>query len=898
MRDAAVSTPEDTADLIPQSPASSSSSAEEGQEELLDSVCKIDSALLRQEQLSSTASEESANGMSNQSEEGGAVSRDDVEQLRRSNEHLRREVADLTSALLARDLELAGLRERCQFLSTAVEQQDEVIAKIYAATAANEADRELSEPAAGSTLSGFAPSKDKLSSGSKQNEQSSTFSSMKSYPGAVGMAEPAQKMLEARLDSMGFQGDSVEKAVESLREDLPTELEKLSENVANIDLGQLPYTPRVASSSNNFSATASVYSSSSTATASSSSSLFGDVGEPVSKPPRSWSSPRSPVSIVKRRPSLERHDNSPTEEVFARSAGFLRKSNRTMSGRLSVSDLGLLHNDDDEDLESNQASEVAPFSIDQDDCLGFADSGSSTVSTRSRSQRNLFADIDEALKAKSKQKNSDPVGGDKADEDSLTYGEFLQRISLPASRDILDKIRMFVGSILGPRGDGRPPRSTDYVEYDFYGKHEFRRRCNRFFETMEEILLNHPAWRHASEGKLAKARDGIEKYVMDKVSDIAFNQLKECQQWMKEDEALLRRMQLLSFITPAMLDIKPCMRNEVVWSMAEDELRRINSFRSPGDKINCIVRCCSVIFSVLNLSRGDSGSRPGADDFLPVFIYIVLHSQIPRLHSNCEYISAYRNQADLMSKAGYCFVNLRSAIEFIMVMDGSMLSISDDEFQRKGETLAEVLNGQRERMSKAAVKFKPLLAVHKFSCVTFPAVNSAGETSGGLKGTNYNKGCTSAPLGSQVYGRARWFKDVWAIMYAWYFPKGFWDADRRHNWASAVVWIDNPALETPKALGLSLSKSDTKYNHLAPVSLPNATTPYLQLDAASFSDFEMKSIEFALGSSQDLIMWEQLTGAARAALNDPKSFGESFVPMSDTNFPEWLEKAWPFKSEE
>lgn len=63
---------------------------------------------------------------------------------------------------------------------------------------------------------------------------------------------------------------------------------------------------------------------------------------------------------------------------------------------------------------------------------------------------------------------------------------------------------------------------------------------------MEEILLNHPAWRHASEGKLAKARDGIEKYVMDKVSDIAFNQLKECQQWMKEDEALLRRMQLLS----------------------------------------------------------------------------------------------------------------------------------------------------------------------------------------------------------------------------------------------------------------------------------------------------------------------------------------------------------------
>lgn len=33
-------------------------------------------------------------------------------------------------------------------------------------------------------------------------------------------------------------------------------------------------------------------------------------------------------------------------------------------------------------------------------------------------------------------------------------------------------------------------------------------------------------------------------------------------------------------------------------------------------------------------------------------------------------------------RGGYCFVNLRSAIEFINVLDSSMLSISEDEFQR------------------------------------------------------------------------------------------------------------------------------------------------------------------------------------------------------------------------
>ncbi|ETL50095.1 hypothetical protein L916_00614 [Phytophthora nicotianae] len=626
-----------------------SSLDEDVEVELLDSVSKIDCALA-----------ESSNNIEVESE---------VEQLRRTNEQLRSEVADLTSALLARDLELVRLRDRCQFLTTAVEQQDDVIAKIYATTtAANGMGKESMVTAlpvltTGSTF-GCDLIKENIKYNSKQNEKRTFLSSMKSYPGAVGMADPLADTL------FGSKDDSVENKEDS---------SKFSEDVVKIDLDELPYAPRAPKNSNNHSATASVYSSSSTTTASSSSSLFGDIGEPVSKPPRSWSSP-----IVKRRPSLERQDSSPTEEVFARSAGFLRKSNRTMSGRLSVSDLGLLN--DDDDVESNQTQEAAPLGTHEqlkgeENSLDYGDSRSSGLSTRSRSQRHLFEGVDEALKAKMKQKKSgeNPADGD---EDTLTYGEFLQRISLPASRDILDKIRMFVGSILGPRGDGRPPRSTDYVEYDFYGKHEFRRRCIRFFESMEDILLNHPAWRHVSEAKLAKARDGIEKYVMDKVSDIAFNKLKECQQWMNEDEALLRRMQLLSFITPEMLDIKPCMRNEVVWSMAEDELRRINSFRSPGDKINCIVRCCSVIFSVLNLSRGDSGSRPGADDFLPVFIYIVLHSQIPRLYSNCEYISAYRNQADLMSKAGYCFVNLRSAVEFITAMDGSMLSISDDEFQR------------------------------------------------------------------------------------------------------------------------------------------------------------------------------------------------------------------------
>ncbi|KAG6614898.1 necrosis inducing-like protein NPP1 type [Phytophthora cinnamomi] len=111
---------------------------------------------------------------------------------------------------------------------------------------------------------------------------------------------------------------------------------------------------------------------------------------------------------------------------------------------------------------------------------------------------------------------------------------------------------------------------------------------------------------------------------------------------------------------------------------------------------------------------------------------------------------------------------------------------------------------------KAAVKFKPSLTIVE-NCHPYPAVNAAGETSGGLKPTGKADGdCKGSGLGSQVYGRAAWNNGLWAIMYTWYFPKdqgsgdvGLVPRNERHKWISAVVWINNPAVENPKIIAVS-----------------------------------------------------------------------------------------------
>eukprot|EP00644_Phytophthora_capsici_P000917 jgi/Phyca11/109192/e_gw1.16.142.1 len=238
---------------------------------------------------------------------------------------------------------------------------------------------------------------------------------------------------------------------------------------------------------------------------------------------------------------------------------------------------------------------------------------------------------------------------------------------------------------------------------------------------------------------------------------------------------------------------------------------------------------------------------------------------------------------------------------------------------------------------KAAVKYKPQLVIGS-GCVSFPAVNAAGDITGGLKGTKSTDGCTEAPLGSQVYGRSTWYQDKWAMMFAWYFPKNFWggEGESRHLWSNMVVWIDNPALETPKILGASLSRQTLdppkalflfsladrqkvpykkvtgidpmhfvgmqaiqtgrigryRYTYNYTGGSNTSTRVYHGFpDSSAWIGLEFVNVN---GEYQDLIMWNQLTDQARATL-ESADFGEKTkVPFNDKNFEAALAQAWPF----
>nr|6QBE_A Chain A, Nep1-like protein [Hyaloperonospora arabidopsidis] len=198
---------------------------------------------------------------------------------------------------------------------------------------------------------------------------------------------------------------------------------------------------------------------------------------------------------------------------------------------------------------------------------------------------------------------------------------------------------------------------------------------------------------------------------------------------------------------------------------------------------------------------------------------------------------------------------------------------------------------------KAGVKFKPLLDVNT-GCAPYAAVNAEGETSGGLQTSgDPESGCRGSKYGSQVYGRSTWYNDVWAIMYAWYFPKDspMLLMGHRHDWENVVVFINDPDEVEPTILGCSTSWHSGYIKYApCPTDSINGSSVMIKYEH-SFPLNHALNITKDAGAYQDLIMWHQMPDLARRALNDT-DFGKAITPMNDLNFMEKIEAAWPFKT--
>ncbi|KAF8683609.1 hypothetical protein HU200_044530 [Digitaria exilis] len=258
----------------------------------------------------------------------------------------------------------------------------------------------------------------------------------------------------------------------------------------------------------------------------------------------------------------------------------------------------------------------------------------------------------------------------------LAWHDFLERMRQPSAAEFVKSIKSFIVTFSNRAPD--PEKDSASVQ--------------EFLENMEGAFRAHTPWAGSSEEELESAGEGLEKYVMTKLYNRVFASVPED---VKSDEELFEKMSLLQqFIRPENLDIKPDYQNETSWLLAQKELQKINMYKAPRDKLSCILNCCKVINNLLlNASIVSNDNPPGADEFLPVLIFVTIKANPPQLHSNLLYIQRYRRQTRLVSEAQYFFTNILSAESFIWNIDGESLSMNELDFQRKMDLARERLLG-------------------------------------------------------------------------------------------------------------------------------------------------------------------------------------------------------------
>ena len=200
-----------------------------------------------------------------------------------------------------------------------------------------------------------------------------------------------------------------------------------------------------------------------------------------------------------------------------------------------------------------------------------------------------------------------------------------------------------------------------------------------FLDITEKQISIHPLWKRGEDPE--STQEALEKLVTSKLFKQIFCPTKEDEE--KDKELANKIMKLNRFLQPKHLDIRPDFVKQDYLDRAIAELWKINDFKSPRDKMVSIMNCCKVIYKMLNSITASSNlDAAGADDFLPMLIYVLIRSKVPALHSNTQYIRRFRHPSKLMTETGYYFTHFESTLHFISNADHERFSMEKEVWEK------------------------------------------------------------------------------------------------------------------------------------------------------------------------------------------------------------------------
>ncbi|KRZ68696.1 GTPase-activating protein and VPS9 domain-containing protein 1, partial [Trichinella papuae] len=103
---------------------------------------------------------------------------------------------------------------------------------------------------------------------------------------------------------------------------------------------------------------------------------------------------------------------------------------------------------------------------------------------------------------------------------------------------------------------------------------------------------------------------------------------------------------------------------ECPWPSAQAEILKINVYKSAGDKVKCVQRCCETI---MHLLRASNAQTPSADDMVPLLVYVLIKANPEALLSTIQYVNGFYS-GRMEGEEAYCWTQFCSAVEYIKML--------------------------------------------------------------------------------------------------------------------------------------------------------------------------------------------------------------------------------------
>ncbi|CAH1109453.1 unnamed protein product [Psylliodes chrysocephalus] len=190
-----------------------------------------------------------------------------------------------------------------------------------------------------------------------------------------------------------------------------------------------------------------------------------------------------------------------------------------------------------------------------------------------------------------------------------------------------------------------------------------------FYSKLFLLMKSSSAWKGIIRNREKTLKITLERFIMSKTYKNSIYPNGDGDR--DRDRVLENHIEKLSkIITPNHKDllIDKLYLRECPWQPAQDALTALNVYKTPRDKVKCIVHCAKCIMDLLSMSHSRSSAT--ADDFVPVLVYVIIKVNPEALLSTIQYVNSFfHNQ--LIGEEEYWWTQFCAAVEYIKTMDYS-----------------------------------------------------------------------------------------------------------------------------------------------------------------------------------------------------------------------------------